>query len=1046
MSLRLKFVLLIIAPLFGIFAVILALGLQAFEENARMTIARELTQSAELQATRIEVLLREAAQIASTTADYLSVDSDIDEATALSILRSNVAADPLVFGAAIAFEPGDFPDRRLFGPYAYRQGKGLSEIVTTELDYDYTLPEWDWWHLPREASTGIWTEPYFDEGGGNIYMTTFSAPFFRDGRFIGVATIDIPLGPLKQLISSLQGDQGERYLLLSARQSILYSDNADHIGQPVTEVFQQLGRPDIATALQQAAASRDTHMLQLPGWDSSNTQWINPAMIESGNWMLLSIQDEQRALAFLESQKRRAITMLGTVFITAILAVWLLLAWVTRPLRNLSLAVEEVGQGNLDIKIKRQSGDEIGDLAASFATMVQQLSSREAALRELNENLEIRVDERTLELKQSEEALRAREAEVIAIMDATLAGLVTVDDEGIIKSFNPAAERLFGFTEKQAIGRNIDLLIPGVDQSDCKQQLTRESSTGKRLEQLAQHADGTTFPIDLDISKADTPSGHLFVWGINDISERKQAERDIHNARKTAEEANRAKSEFLANMSHELRTPMNAILGYSEMLIEEAEDLQQTDFIPDLKKINQAGTHLLTLINDILDLSKIEAGRMDLFAEDIDIGALIDEVTATTRPLMDKNNNRMELVRDNYLGAAYQDLTKLRQSLFNLLSNAAKFTHEGTVTLKAARMKKDGHDWLTLAVSDTGIGISADKLEAVFEEFTQADGSTTRDYGGTGLGLAISRRICQMLGGDISAQSTPGEGSTFTIEIPVIAPGCETRATIAEPVPASSERKSPPAGKSAPGSTVLVIDDDPEAREILECFLVKDGFNVVTAHSGDEGLRLAHEIEPAIITLDVLMPEMDGWSVLRALKADPNLRDIPVIMLTMVDDKTRGYALGATDYLSKPVDRDLLHRTLARYHAPDSPSPVLLVEDDTDTREVMRRMLDKAGWQVLAAGNGREALDQLAKTRPGLILLDLMMPVMDGFDFLLEMRANQDWRDIPVIVLTAKNLTESDRQLLSGKVEQVIEKGATSHEQLIELLHEKLGSHPRHDS
>ena len=326
----------------------------------------------------------------------------------------------------------------------------------------------------------------------------------------------------------------------------------------------------------------------------------------------------------------------------------------------------------------------------------------------------------------------------------------------------------------------------------------------------------------------------------------------------------------------------------------------------------------------------------------------------------------------------------------------------------------------------------------MFEEFTQADASTTRDYGGTGLGLAISRRICRLLGGDITAQSQPGEGSTFTIRIPAIAPDSPVLTTTAKTRIASIDTESYPIPESRSGNTVLVIDDDPEASEIIGRFLAKDGFEVVTADSGSEGLQLAHEIQPAAITLDVLMPEMDGWSVLRALKADPHLRNIPVIMLTMVDDKSRGYTLGATDYLSKPVDRELLHRTLARYHTADASSPVLLVEDDTDTREIMARMLEKSGWQVLEAGNGREALDQLEKLRPGLILLDLMMPVMDGFDFLLEMRANPDWQDIPVIVLTAKNLTAEDRQLLSGKVEQVVEKGASSHQQLIELLHSKL--------
>ena len=1039
MSLRLKFLLFIIAPLFGIFAVILALGLHAFENNTRETVARELLQSAELHAARIEVLLREVAQIASTTADHLSIDSNIDEAAAFEILRSNVASNPLVFGAAIAFEPGTLSGRQLFGPYAYRQGSDMAEIVTTELDYDYTLPGWDWWHLPRDASTGVWTEPYFDEGGGNIYMTTFSAPFFRDGRFTGVATIDIPLEPLKQLISSLQGDQGERFLLLSARQRILYSDNADTIGQPVQDVYPELEHPDIAAALEQASPPGDTQMLQLTGLGSTNTQWISPTKIESGNWVLLSIQDEQRALAFHNSQKARAITLLSSVFLISVLTIWLLLSWVTRPLRNLSMAVEEIGKGNMDVDIKRQARDEIGDLATSFATMVQKLSSREAALKELNDNLERRVDERTIELKQSEETLRTREAEVSAIMNATLSGLVTVDDCGIIKSLNPAAATLFGYSEQEAIGRNISLLIPDIDMDSDKDQPTWEHITGRRLEQLAQHADGSTFPIDLDISDTETPSGHLYVWGINDISERKQAEREILNARKTAEEANRAKSEFLANMSHELRTPMNAILGYSEMLMEEAEDLEQQDFIPDLKKINQAGNHLLSLINDVLDLSKIEAGRMDIFAEDIDIGILIDEVTATAKPLLARNNNQMKVVRDDYLGAAHQDLTKLRQSLFNLLSNAAKFTHEGTVTLNATRTQKNGQHWLLFAVSDTGIGIAADKLEAVFEEFTQADGSTTRDYGGTGLGLAISQRICHLLGGGITVQSQHEVGSTFTIEIPAIAPGSGEHTAAKETAPARTETASRPIPESRAGRTILVIDDDHESSEIIRRFLVKDGFEVVIANSGHEGLQLAHEIEPAVITLDVLMPEMDGWSVLRALKADPKLRDIPVVMLTMVDDKSRGYALGATDYLSKPVDRELLLRTLTRYHSLQAPSPVLLVEDDTDTREIMARTLDKAGWQVLEATNGREALDQLARTRPGLILLDLMMPVMDGFDFLLGMRANPDWRDIPVIVLTAKNLTEEDRRVLSGKVEQVIEKGATSPEQLIGLIRGRLG-------
>jgi signal transduction histidine kinase/CheY-like chemotaxis protein len=517
--------------------------------------------------------------------------------------------------------------------------------------------------------------------------------------------------------------------------------------------------------------------------------------------------------------------------------------------------------------------------------------------------------------------------------------------------------------------------------------------------------------------------------------------RELADARDRAVSASQVKSTFLANMSHELRTPMNAILGYSEMLMEEAKDVGQDDFIPDLKKINQAGDHLLSLINDVLDLSKIESGKMEAFAEDIDVGALIDQVSGTAQPLMGKNNNQFKIERGEQLGRAHQDITKLRQSLLNLLSNAAKFTHEGTITLHVERKSQADGEWLVFSVSDTGIGIPADKLGHVFEEFGQADSSTTRNYGGTGLGLPISRRFCQMLGGDLTLRSSAGEGSTFTMRIPVLLPGIDAEPPVAI-MPIKTDTELEALRISGAGHTVLVIDDDPEARDIVERFLHKDGFEVVAASSGEEGLRLAHKLQPAAITLDVMMPDMDGWSVLRALKADPVLHDVPVVMLTMVDDKSKGYSLGATDYLTKPVDRNQLHNALARYYTPGEPCSVLLVEDDEPTREVMARTLEKSEWQVSEAGNGREALDRLAQKKPQLILLDLMMPVMDGFDFLLEMRANPEWQDIPVIVLTAKDLTDEDRRILSGRVEQIVEKGASSHEQVVNLIHKAVEHTP----
>jgi signal transduction histidine kinase/CheY-like chemotaxis protein len=505
-------------------------------------------------------------------------------------------------------------------------------------------------------------------------------------------------------------------------------------------------------------------------------------------------------------------------------------------------------------------------------------------------------------------------------------------------------------------------------------------------------------------------------------------EQKLSQAMVSAEAANQAKSEFLANMSHELRTPMNAILGYSEMLVEDAQDSGQEGFIPDLQKINQAGMHLLSLINDVLDLSKIESGKVEVFPEEFEVSTLIDEVVSTSHPLLEKNTNTLTIERGDQLGIAWQDTTRLRQSLLNLMSNAAKFTHAGTVTLSIDRKEIKGVDWLYFAVKDTGIGISADNLEKVFDEFAQADGSTTRDYGGTGLGLAISKRFCQILGGDLTVESELGEGSVFTVSVPAAIPGARSQPEIAERTLAES------GVVVEPGTTILVVDDDPEACAIIERFLVKDGYQVYTAQSGEAALRLARELQPAAITLDVMMPDMDGWSVLRALKADPDLHSIPVVMMSMIEDRTRGYSLGAVDYLTKPVDREHLNKVLSRYYHPERVRDVLLVEDDQDARAIMARDLQKAGWDVTEAANGQEALDAMAQKQPGMVVLDLMMPVLDGFGFLAEMRANSAWQDIPVIVVTAKDLTPEERTELSDVTAKVLEKNSYTREQLLEQV------------
>ncbi|GIO16085.1 hypothetical protein J19TS2_56400 [Cohnella xylanilytica] len=517
---------------------------------------------------------------------------------------------------------------------------------------------------------------------------------------------------------------------------------------------------------------------------------------------------------------------------------------------------------------------------------------------------------------------------------------------------------------------------------------------------------------------------------LNDHLEELVRERtaQLEKAHDEAIQANMVKSQFLANMSHELRTPLNAIIGYSEMLMEDAEDLGEPTFSEDLAKISKAGKHLLSLINDILDISKIEAGKMDLHFETCDVPGLVQDVLTTVKPLISANGNRLETSLAE--GEITTDVTKLRQILINLLSNASKFTKEGTIAFEAARQARGRQDGYRFSVRDTGIGMTPEQLGRLFQPFTQADSSTTRKYGGTGLGLAISQRFCQMMGGDIRVESELGVGSTFECWLPIDPAKSEA---------AAGRQDAANAADSNHQVSILVIDDEPLSQQLIKRYLAKEGWTLAFAESGQEGLELSRKLRPKVICLDILMPSMDGWSVLSALKNDPELQDIPVIILSGTSDMQLGYALGASEFLTKPIKRDRLISIIDKYVPAGSEQSVLVIEDDAAASEMMARLLQKEGYAVTRAVNGLQALEKLAGEAPKLILLDLMMPEMDGFQFLAELRKREEWNDIPVVVVTAKTITQEDRLKLNGYVKGVIQKGTFSPATLLEAIQNSIG-------
>jgi len=515
-----------------------------------------------------------------------------------------------------------------------------------------------------------------------------------------------------------------------------------------------------------------------------------------------------------------------------------------------------------------------------------------------------------------------------------------------------------------------------------------------------------------------------------DVTSQKTASETLEKAKEAADTANRAKSDFLARMSHELRTPLNSIIGLSEMLLEEATENEDADYQEPLERINRSGDHLLLLINDILDISKIEAGRMELHLEEFNVATLVDQIRSTTVPLAEKNGNRLIVTCDSAVKKMQSDAVRVRQLLINLLSNACKFTENGEVRLDVRREQVEENASVYFEVYDTGIGIDAAKIPHLFEDFTQADPSTTRKYGGTGLGLAICRRLCSLMGGRITVTSELGEGALFTVQLP----------EWMEDTIQGEEAEGEEGGASfiASNGIILVVDGEHASRRDVARLLSGEGFDIFFAHSGLEGLEMVRELRPTIVLLDILLPDMDGWEVLNSIKSNQDTADIPVIITTIMSNKGQAFELGATDFLTKPVEKQRLISLTRDYAGKSRGQVVLIVDDEQDDRLVARSALEKSGFEVMEAENGRQGLDKMREKSPDIVILDLMMPKMDGFEFLAQIRGDSQWNSLPVLILTAMDLSLEEKHILNGRVQGLLQKGGEMGQSIRERLRQRV--------
>jgi signal transduction histidine kinase/CheY-like chemotaxis protein len=906
----------------------------------------------------------------------------------------------------------------------------------------------------------VYYGPVYFRRESEPYMTLAIAGTRRDA---GVSVAEVNLKLIWDVVSQIKvGERGHAYVVDAQGRLIAHPDISLVLRNTDMSKLAQVRAARAATTGAGSADNPADTVQEAENIEGRKVLTAYAPVAPLGWLMFVELPAEEAYAPLYAALKRLGLVLLAALFI-AVLAGMFLAGRMVGPIQALRMGAARLGSGDLSQRIAVKTGDELEALADQFNAMAGQLQESYAGL-------EKKVEERTHELETRSRELAQSVGELRALGEVTRAVNSTLDLATVLSTIVAKAVELSG-TEGGSIyvvdpttrGLHLrashgmsDELIAELNRQgvDLNEKTIADAAAQKAPVQTPDLKEAAPSPVldillragfravlivpllgpegligmlvvrrrapgefpqhAVDLLQTFAAQSVLAIQNANLFTEVEEKSRQL-------EMASQHKSQFVASMSHELRTPLNAIIGLTEMMVSNAPRFGTEKAAEPLRRVHRAGTHLLGLINQVLDLSKIEAGKLELSPETVNLATLLEDVIGTARQLAEQNKNRLILEASQNLGQLTADPMRLRQILLNLLSNACKFTKQGEVKLRVKKIV-DGRNWIEISVADTGIGMTPEQQAKLFEEFTQADSSTARQYGGTGLGLAITRKLARMMGGDVTVMSEPGKGSVFTVRLPGGADALARSTT------------GPETHRSPTADCVLVIDDDATARELIADHLKAERFSVVTAAGGAEGLKLAKELRPTAITLDVMMPDLDGWSVLAALRQDPELADIPVIMITIVDEQRRGIALGAAGYLTKPIDRERLRHLIGRFRAVARPTRVLVVEDDAVQRERMRGWLADPQWAVREAQNGREALSRIRENKPDVILLDLMMPEMDGFAVVAALQKESNWQDIPVIVITARDLDAKDRERLNSGVQSVLVKERFRPADLVERI------------